>query len=83
MALDDKLDGMKDQATGKVKEVAGKVTGDSKTEAEGMAEGMMGKAEQKWEVVKEEASRMPLMTSVILAAAVATVTTAILGHHKK
>lgn len=45
MALDDKLEGMKDQETGKFKEVTGKVTGDSKTEAEGMVEGTLGKAE--------------------------------------
>ncbi|WP_420794673.1 CsbD family protein [Weissella koreensis] len=83
MALDDKLDGMKDQVTGKVKDVAGKVTGDHKTEAEGMAEELMGKTEEKWEVVKDNASQMPIMTSIIVAAAVAAVTTAVLVHHKK
>lgn len=83
MALDDKLEGMKDQATGKVKEVTGKVTGDSKTEAEGMVEGTLGKAEEKWEVIKEEAARMPLMTSIAISVAVAAITTMVLGHHKK
>jgi len=38
------LDGMKDQVTGKVKEVSGAVSGDTKTEAEGKAEGLLGKA---------------------------------------
>jgi len=58
MALEDKMDGMKDQATGKVKEVTGAVTGDSKTEAEGKAEGLMGKAKQMFGDVKDAASDM-------------------------
>lgn len=82
MALDNKLDGMKDQATGKVKEVAGKVTGDSKTEAEGMAKGLMGKAEEQFETAKEEAAKKPVMTTIILTVAVAAITTIVFGHHK-
>ncbi|KRN75622.1 hypothetical protein IV73_GL000110 [Weissella kandleri] len=58
MALDDKLDGMKDQAVGKTKEVSGKVTGDKQTEAEGKAEGLMGKAKEKFGDVKDAASDM-------------------------
>lgn len=83
MALDNKLDGMKDQATGKVKEVAGKVTGNSQTEAEGMVEGVIGKAEEKFEVVKEEAGKMPIMTTIFVTVAVAAITTIIFGRHKK
>ncbi|MFL1695468.1 CsbD family protein [Weissella kandleri] len=58
MALDDKLDGMKDQALGKAKEVSGKVTGDKQTEAEGKAEGVMGKAKEKFGDVKDAAADM-------------------------
>lgn len=36
----EKLDGMKDQVTGKVQETAGKVTGDRETEAKGKAKAL-------------------------------------------
>ena len=39
----DRVEGSLEQAKGKVKEVAGKVTGDSKTEAEGQADQVKGK----------------------------------------
>ena len=41
----DRIEGAAHQAKGKVKEVAGKVTGDSKTEAEGAAEKTAGKVQ--------------------------------------
>ena len=41
----DRLEGMADQAKGKVKEVAGKATGDTKTEAEGKADQVKGKVQ--------------------------------------
>ena len=40
-----RVDGMVDQAKGSVKETFGKVTGDTKTEAEGKADKAAGKAE--------------------------------------
>jgi uncharacterized protein YjbJ (UPF0337 family) len=39
----DRVEGVAKQAKGKVKEVAGKVTGDTKTEAEGKADQVKGK----------------------------------------
>ena len=39
----DRVEGSWEQAKGKVKEVAGKVSGDSKTEAEGKAQKTAGK----------------------------------------
>ena len=39
----DRIEGAAEQAKGKIKEVAGKITGDSKTEAEGKAEQVKGK----------------------------------------
>jgi uncharacterized protein YjbJ (UPF0337 family) len=39
----DRVEGVAEQAKGKVKEVAGKVTGDTKTEAEGKADQVKGK----------------------------------------
>jgi len=39
----DRVEGSFDQAKGKVKEVAGKVTGDAKLEAEGKADQVSGK----------------------------------------
>ena len=39
----DRVEGSWEQAKGKVKEVAGKVTGDAKTEAEGTAQKTAGK----------------------------------------
>jgi uncharacterized protein YjbJ (UPF0337 family) len=41
----DRIEGSVEQAKGKVKEVAGKVTGDSKTEAEGKADQVKGKVQ--------------------------------------
>jgi uncharacterized protein YjbJ (UPF0337 family) len=41
----DRIKGAAEQAKGKVKEVAGKVTGDSKTEAEGKADQVKGKVQ--------------------------------------
>jgi uncharacterized protein YjbJ (UPF0337 family) len=39
----DRVEGSLEQAKGKVKEIAGKVTGDSKTEAEGKTDQVKGK----------------------------------------
>ena len=39
----DRIEGSAEQAKGKVKEIAGKITGDSKTEAEGKADQVKGK----------------------------------------
>ena len=39
----DRIEGSVEQAKGKLKEVAGKVTGDAKLEADGKAEGTAGK----------------------------------------
>ena len=44
MALEDKIDGAKDQVAGKAKEVEGKVTGDETREVEGKVQGLLGKA---------------------------------------
>lgn len=41
----DRIEGSYDQAKGKVKEVAGKVTGDSKLETEGKADQVKGKVQ--------------------------------------
>jgi uncharacterized protein YjbJ (UPF0337 family) len=41
----DRVEGSWEQAKGKAKEVAGKVTGDSKTEAEGKAQKTAGKVQ--------------------------------------
>ena len=41
----DRVEGALHQAKGKVKEVAGKITGDAKTEAEGAAEKNAGKVQ--------------------------------------
>jgi uncharacterized protein YjbJ (UPF0337 family) len=41
----DRIEGAGHQVKGKVKEVAGKLTGDSKTEAEGAAEKTAGKVQ--------------------------------------
>lgn len=58
MAIEDKLDGLKDQATGKAKEVSGAVTGDTKTELEGKAEGLVGKAKSALSDVKDHAEHV-------------------------
>jgi uncharacterized protein YjbJ (UPF0337 family) len=39
----DRIEGAAEQAKGKIKEVAGKVTGDTKTEAEGKSDQVKGK----------------------------------------
>jgi uncharacterized protein YjbJ (UPF0337 family) len=39
----DRIEGSAEQAKGKIKEVAGKITGDNKTEAEGKADQVKGK----------------------------------------
>ncbi len=41
----DRIEGAAEQAKGKVKEFAGKVTGDQKTEAEGKADQVKGKVQ--------------------------------------
>jgi uncharacterized protein YjbJ (UPF0337 family) len=41
----DRIEGAAEQAKGKIKEVAGKVTGDAKTEAEGKADQVKGKVQ--------------------------------------
>jgi uncharacterized protein YjbJ (UPF0337 family) len=41
----DRIEGAAEQAKGKVKEVAGKITGESKTEAEGKADQLKGKVQ--------------------------------------
>jgi uncharacterized protein YjbJ (UPF0337 family) len=41
----DRIKGSAEQAKGKVKELAGKITGDSKTEAEGKADQVKGKVQ--------------------------------------
>ena len=41
----DRIEGSAEQAKGKVKEIAGKVTGDSKLEAEGKAQQVAGKVQ--------------------------------------
>jgi uncharacterized protein YjbJ (UPF0337 family) len=41
----DRIEGSTEQAKGKIKEVAGKVTGDSKTEAEGKTDQVKGKVQ--------------------------------------
>ena len=41
----DRIEGSLDQAKGKVKEVAGKVTGDTKLETEGKADQVKGKVQ--------------------------------------
>ena len=49
----DRVDGTAHQAKGKVKEVAGKVTGDSKLEAEGTTEKVAGKVQNTVGGVKD------------------------------
>lgn len=41
----DRVEGSAEQAEGKIKEVAGKVTGDTKTESEGKADQVKGKVQ--------------------------------------
>lgn len=55
MAANDKADAQKDKVTGKVKEGAGKVTGDEKTQAEGKSQQLKGKVKEGVEDVKDKA----------------------------
>ena len=49
----DRIKGSAEQAKGKVKEWAGKVTGDKKTEAEGKADQMKGKVQNAFGGIKD------------------------------
>lgn len=49
----DRIEGSAHQAKGKVKEVAGKVTGDTKLEGEGKAEKTAGKVQNTWGGIKD------------------------------
>jgi uncharacterized protein YjbJ (UPF0337 family) len=49
----ERVEGSWEQAKGKVKEVAGKVTGDSKTEAEGQGDKVKGKVKNTIGGVKD------------------------------
>jgi uncharacterized protein YjbJ (UPF0337 family) len=51
----DRIEGAAEQAKGKVKEVAGKVTGDTKTEAEGKADQAAGKVQNTIGGLKDKA----------------------------
>ena len=55
MGFDEKADAMKDKVSGKVKEGAGKATGDSRTEAEGKGENLKGKAKEGLTDAKDKA----------------------------
>ena len=50
----DRVEGVAKQAKGKVKEVAGKVTGDTKTEAEGKADQVKGKVQNTIGGIKDK-----------------------------
>ncbi|MCT0042105.1 CsbD family protein [Weissella confusa] len=54
MALEDKIDGAKNKVVGKAKEVEGKVTGDETREAEGKAQGLLGKGKDAADDVVED-----------------------------
>jgi uncharacterized protein YjbJ (UPF0337 family) len=49
----DRVEGSAHQVKGKIKEVAGKVTGDSKLEGEGKAEKTAGKVQNAWGGLKD------------------------------
>ena len=53
MSLEEKFDSAKDQVAGKAKEVEGKITGDKTREAEGKAQGVLGKVKETFSDVKE------------------------------
>lgn len=55
MGNEDKADATKDKFAGKVKEGAGKVTGDKQTEAEGQSQNFQGKVKDGVEDVKDKA----------------------------
>ena len=50
----DRIEGSAEQAKGKIKELAGKVTGDSKTEAEGKADQLKGKVQNEVGGIKDK-----------------------------
>ena len=54
----DRVEGSLEQAKGKVKEVAGKVTGDAKLEAEGKADKTAGKVQNAVGGVKDSAREL-------------------------
>ncbi len=60
MSVEEKFDSAKDQVVGKVKEVEGKLTGDKVREAEGKAQGVLGK-------VKDAVSKKQPMTTKPIA----------------
>jgi uncharacterized protein YjbJ (UPF0337 family) len=49
----DRIEGSAEQAKGKIKEVAGKVAGDSKLEADGKADQVKGKVQNAFGGVKD------------------------------
>lgn len=51
----DRIEGAAEQAKGKIKEVAGKVTGDAKTEAEGKGQQAAGKLQNTVGGLKDKA----------------------------
>lgn len=50
----DRIEGSAEQAKGKIKELAGKITGDSKTEAEGKADQLKGKVQNAIGGIKDK-----------------------------
>ncbi|HEY4536508.1 MAG TPA: CsbD family protein [Enteractinococcus sp.] len=55
MGFNEKADAMKDKVSGKVKESAGKVTGDAQTEGEGKSEQVQGKVKEGVNDAKDKA----------------------------
>lgn len=55
MGFNEKADAMKDKVSGKVKESAGKVTGDAQTEGEGKSEQVQGKVKESVNDAKDKA----------------------------
>ncbi|MGX7051102.1 CsbD family protein [Leuconostoc palmae] len=53
MSFEEKFDSAKDKVVGKAKEFEGKVTGDKSREAEGKAQGFVGKAKEVVSDVKD------------------------------
>ena len=53
MSVEEKFDSAKDKVAGKAKEVEGKLTGDKEREAEGKAQGVLGKVKETFSDVKE------------------------------
>ena len=51
----DRVEGSAHEAKGKIKEIAGKVTGDAKLEGEGKAEKTAGKVQNAWGGIKDAA----------------------------